>query len=214
MNALPQANTSPSVEKDSPSNVVEESMSPEAEETTNAPFAQKKTFLQELNPWSGINPGIEKDNNFFFLLIRPWTMVIYPAVIYSFLVFAFTLACAIGVLNTAASIFQSPPYNMTPGVQSLINIPLTLGIVLGSYCGGELTDRYLAWRVKKNNGIFEPEFRLVTLILPFLIVPAGVLMYFDIFIFLEADFLGTDLVSRIYPHGYCHLLETHVLDLV
>ena len=111
-------------------------------------------------------------------------MVVYPAVIYSFLVFAFTLACALGVLNTAAAVFQSPPYNMSPGVQSLINIPLTIGIVLGSYCGGELTDRYLEWRVKKNNGIFEPEFRLVTLVLPFFIVPAGVLMYFDVFIFL------------------------------
>ena len=104
-------------------------------------------------------------------------MVFYPAVIYSFLVFAFTLACALGVLNTAAAVFQSPPYNMSPGIHGLINIPLTLGIVIGSYCGGALTDRFLEWRLKKNNGIFEPETRLIPVILPFFIVPAGVLMY-------------------------------------
>lgn len=110
-------------------------------------------------------------------------MVIYPAVIYSFLVFAFTLACALGVLNTAAAVFQSPPYNMSPGVQGLINIPLTTGIAIGSYCGGGLTDRFLKWRLKKDDGIFEPETRLLPVVLPFFIVPAGVLMYIKSFLF-------------------------------
>lgn len=138
----------------------------------------KKSFLEELKPWSGINPGIEKNNFFFFLLIRPWTMIIYPGVIYAFLVFAFTLACGIGVITTAASIFQSPPYNMSPGIQGLgVFVPLTIGIMLGSYCGGGLTDRLLEWRSKKNNGIYDPETRLLTLVLPFFIVPAGILMY-------------------------------------
>jgi len=150
---------------------------PEVEELPASMFPPRKTFIQELNPWSGINPGIEKSTNFLFLFIRPWPMVVYPAVIYSFFVFSFNLACLLGVLNTAASVFQSPPYNMSAGVQSLIFVPEFFGVALGAYCGGGLTDRLVQWRTRKNNGVFEPEQRLLALILPLFLVPVGVLMY-------------------------------------
>jgi len=138
---------------------------------------QKKSYLQELNPWSGINPGIEKNLSFFQLFIRPWPLAVYPAVIYSFLVFSFNLACLLAINNTVAAVFQSPPYNMSPGVQSLIFISGFVGAAIGAFWGGALTDRFVQWRTIKNNGIFEPESRLVALILPFFVVPAGVLMY-------------------------------------
>jgi hypothetical protein len=32
----------------------------------------KKSFLQELKPWSGINPGGEKNTSILFLFLRPW----------------------------------------------------------------------------------------------------------------------------------------------
>ena len=136
----------------------------------------KKTFLQGLNPWSGINPGIEKNTSFIYLLIRPWPLVVYPAVIYSFLVFSLNLGCLLGVVSTSPSVFQSPPYNFSPGIQSLIYVPSIFGASLGALWGG-LTDRYIQWKIKKNNGIYEPEIRLAALVLPFFVVPTGVLMY-------------------------------------
>ena len=104
-------------------------------------------------------------------------MTVYPAVIFSFFVFSFNLGCLLAVLNTAASVFQSPPYNMSPGIQSLIFLPEFFGVAVGAYCGGALTDRFIEWLTRKNNGVFEPEQRLVALILPLFLVPAGVLMY-------------------------------------
>lgn len=136
----------------------------------------KKSFLQ-LNPWSGIDPGIDKNNSFLFLCVRPWPLVFYPAVIYSFLVFSFNLPCLLIIVNTASPAFQSPPYNMSPGVQSLISVPGVIGAAMGAFTGGALIDQFIKWRTKKNNGIFEPEARLVALIFPLFIVPAGVLMY-------------------------------------
>jgi hypothetical protein len=141
------------------------------------PIPPKKSFLQELKPWSTINPGIEKGTSIIYLFLRPWPLVAYPAVIYSFLVFSCNLACVVNVLNTAAVVFQSPPYNMSPGIQSLIYVaPLVTG-ALGSYCGGGLTDIIIQWRARKNNGIFEPEDRLLAVFIPLFIVPAGELMY-------------------------------------
>ena len=103
--------------------------------------------------------------------------MVYPAVIYSFLTFSFNLAGILAIGNTAAFVFQSPPYNMSPGIQSLIFVPGLIGCTLGTIWGGALTDRYTQWKTRKNNGIFEPEPRLVSLILPLLIVPGGILMF-------------------------------------
>ena len=65
---------------------------------------------------------------------------------------------------------------MNPGVQILIFLPEFFGVALGSYCGGGLTASLIEWQTRKNNGVFEPEQRLVALILPLLLVPTGVLM--------------------------------------
>jgi MFS family permease len=137
---------------------------------------RKKPYLQELIPWSSINPGIEKGTSFLFLFIRPWPLILYPAVMYSTLVFSFVLGCILIVVNTAAATFQSPPYNMSPGVQSLIFLAGVIGSVIGAFVCGAITDLVCKWRSKKNNGIFEPESRLVMLLFPLFVVPAGVLM--------------------------------------
>jgi hypothetical protein len=105
-------------------------------------------------------------------------LAVYPAAIYSFSAFSITLGSLIAVVNTAAVVFQNPPYNMSPGIQSIgIFIPSIIGCSFGAFWGGALTDRYVAYRTRKNNGIFEPEVRLVFMILPLFIVPIGVLMY-------------------------------------
>jgi hypothetical protein len=133
---------------------------------------RKHTFLEELKPWSGVTPGV----SYLHLLLRPWPMIVYPATIFSFLVYSSTLSWMICVLDTSSTVFQSPPYSMSAGINSLINVPANIGILVGAYCGGGLTDKFVEWRARKNNGVFEPETRLIALILPFFVVPAGVLM--------------------------------------
>jgi hypothetical protein len=133
----------------------------------------KKTFLQSLKPWSKVNP----EANILQLFLRPWPTIFYPAVFFSFITFSTTLAWFICALNTNASVFQAPPYLMAPGINGLINIPALIGIAIGSYCGGGLTDWLAERSARKNNGVYEPEARLVALTLPFFCVPIGLLMY-------------------------------------
>ena len=145
-----------------------------SESTTevNAPLP-KKTFLQELIPWSKINP----EASYIHLFVRPWPLIVYPAVIFGFLIFSTTLAWIVMVLNVNASIFQGRHYHMKPGINSLINVSAVIGIFIGSYVGGGLTDLIAARMAKRNKGVFEPEFRLIALIFPAVIVPVGLLMY-------------------------------------
>lgn len=133
----------------------------------------KKTWRQNMSLWS----GTPKDTNLLKLFIRPLPLIVYPAVILSFLGFAVSLAwvVAINVLNPF--VLQAPPYNWKPDINGLINIAGLIGNVLGAWLGGWVVDKYSDWRSKKNGGVFQPETRLHLLIIPALIVPAGCLAF-------------------------------------
>jgi hypothetical protein len=146
---------------------------PVTETTAEVAAARKIPYVQQLKPWSPINPH----DSYISLFLRPWPLVIYPAVIFSSLIFSTTLAWIVCVVNTNGVVFQGPLYKMSQGISSLINVPAIIGIMLGSYVGGALTDTIAKMWAKKNNGIFEPEFRLIALVFPFFIVPTGLLMY-------------------------------------
>src|SRR5271163_938892 len=136
-------------------------------ESLGGAYGAKKTFIQELKPWSPINPNA----NYFNLLFRPWPLIVYPAIFFSFISFSTTLAWIVCYADTAASVYQSPPYLMNVGVSTLYNIPGLIGAALGSFCGGGLTDFIVEKLSRKNNGVFEPEYRLVVLVIPFFLVP-------------------------------------------
>ena len=103
-------------------------------------------------------------------------MIVYPATVYSYLTFSAQLALYICIYATYASVFQLPPYSMNTGVSGLINIASSIGTFVGAYCGGGLTDTFIKYWARRNNGIFEPEMRLVAMIMPFFLVPVGLLM--------------------------------------
>ena len=137
----------------------------------------KKGFLQEIKPWSHIHP----DTSYLSFVIRPWPLLVYPAVLYSLFTSSVTLSWCICFVDTHASLFQSPPYNFTPAINSLVYISTTTGVVLGTYFGGSLTDKLAEWMARKNNGIFEPETRLIPLVFPLFITAVGLLMYVTLF---------------------------------
>ena len=91
----------------------------ESSEQPSSLSRPKKSCLQQLSPFSGINPGQTTNPSFLFLLIRAWPLTLYPAVIYAFLVFGFNLACILFVVSTATVIFQFPPYNFSPPVSKV-----------------------------------------------------------------------------------------------
>lgn len=146
------------------------------EAVTEEPISpSKKSYLQELNPL----PRIDRSKNYLLQLLKPIPIILYPATVFAFLTFASTLGFLVAAITTAGAVFQSPPYNMTPAISGLINVPSFIGNLIGSYCGGGFTDIIAQWQARRNNGVFEPEARLVALIIPFFLVPAGLLMYGD-----------------------------------
>ena len=133
----------------------------------------KKSWRQELTLWS----GVPKDTSLLKLFIRPLPLIVYPAVIVSFLGYAVSLSWVVAINILNPFVLQAPPYNWKPSINGLINITGLIGNVIGAWLGGWVVDKYSDWRSKKNGGIFEPETRLHLMIIPALIVPAGCLAF-------------------------------------
>lgn len=133
----------------------------------------KKSWMQEMSLWSGIAP----DTNLFKMFVRPLPMFVYPCVVYSFLGYAVSLVLTVAVNILNSFVLQAPPYNWSPMINGLINIPGFIGNLAGSYAGGWLVDRFCDWRTRRNHGVYEPENRLYLSILPLLITGAGCLVF-------------------------------------
>ena len=121
--------------------------------------------------------GTPANTNILKLFIRPFPLIVYPAVIFAFLGYAVSLAWVVAVNILNSFILEAPPFNWGTSIDGLINIPGILGNAVGSFAGGWCVDRFCDWRARKNGGVFQPETRLVLLVLPLLIVPAGCLLF-------------------------------------
>ncbi|KAF1940505.1 MFS general substrate transporter [Clathrospora elynae] len=132
----------------------------------------RKTWRMELSLWSGApNMNLAK------MFVRPFPMLLYPSVIYASLCYSISLVITVAVNILNPFVLQAPPYNWSPQINGLINIPGILGNLFGAWAGGNLMDRWCTYRTKKNGGIYEPESRLYMVIIPFMITIAGCIVF-------------------------------------
>jgi MFS family permease len=121
---------------------------------------QKETYLQQLR----IFRGRLNDESFWKNAWKPVPLIAYPAVLFSTVVYGsyFTWLLTISVLSV--SVFSAPPYALGPAQIGLTNLPLLVVGLIGSPLSGWLADAISKAMARRNNGIFEPEFRLVLMI--------------------------------------------------
>lgn len=104
--------------------------------------------------------GRVSSTSFWREVIRPFPLMVYPAVIFSSLIYGsfFTWFVVLTVLSVP--IYSSPPYNLNPAQIGLTNLPLLATGMLGSAISGWMVDKIARSMARKNGGIYEPEFRL------------------------------------------------------
>lgn len=107
----------------------------------------------------------------FFLLVS------FPNILYTGLMYAFSL-CWISVIGNIQAMFMPlPPYNMSPGALGLQSLGPFIGCVLGSIYSGFFSDWLIIKLSKRNKGYYEPEMRLHASHIGALAQPAGILMF-------------------------------------
>lgn len=106
----------------------------------------------------------------FYLLAYP--VVAFAAITYGFLLLALSMSSVITSLR-----FALPPYEMSPWNIGLVFLSPFIGMTVGSFFGGYISDWDILRRTEKNMGVYEPEMRL-RLIYPGLVaVTAGLLVF-------------------------------------
>lgn len=101
----------------------------------------------------------------------------FPGVLFVALVYGVLIALQDAISTTMSSRMAEPPYNFTPDLIGLMNLPQFIGVTIGSLVIGPLSDRFILRLARRNNGIFEPETRLWMLLPCIPLVLAGAVMF-------------------------------------
>ncbi|PGH06685.1 hypothetical protein AJ79_06469 [Helicocarpus griseus UAMH5409] len=135
--------------------------------------ATKRPYRKELKLFN----GRISDKSFWTLALKPLRMIMFPAVVFSTFVYGsyFTLLVIFSVLST--NVFTSPQYGLTPSQVGLTNLPLLGVTLIGSPISGAVADWFARFMARRNNGIYEPEFRLVLMIPATMLSTLGFLGY-------------------------------------
>jgi MFS family permease len=109
------------------------------------------------------------DDSFWKVLTRPLMMLIFPQVLFSFFAYGLTTSWLIVVGSVLAQIFTAPPYNFSISGVGLVAVSPLIGSIIGAFISGPIADWIVKFMSRRNNGIYEPEFRLVLIIITLII---------------------------------------------
>lgn len=117
-------------------------------------------FTQQLQPFHG---RLNSDE-WLKVAIRPLILLSYPAVAFSSLIYACSIGWLIVISESVALIYRGDYYKFNALSTGLIYIGPFVGGVLGTAVAGKVSDLMVKAMSRRNNGLYEPEFRLVMMI--------------------------------------------------
>ena len=117
-----------------------------------------KTYKQTLKPWN----GRLRHENWLNVAIRPFILFAYPSILWSTLVYSLSIGWLIVLSESVSTVFENKAtYNFTPLQAGLVYISPFVGGVLGTAVAGKVSDIIVRYMSRRNDGVYEPEFRLV-----------------------------------------------------
>ena len=94
----------------------------------------------------------------------PWQLLCFPIVQFASFVVGFSSTCYLMITFVQSEVFTPPPYKFSLQSVGFTNFASLAGAILGLLTAGPLSDWVSAKLTKRNNGVREPEMRLVTMI--------------------------------------------------
>ncbi|KKZ60428.1 hypothetical protein EMCG_00714 [[Emmonsia] crescens] len=96
------------------------------------------------------------------IMVRPFILFAYPAVLWSSMVYALSVGWLIVLSEAVAEIYRDKDsYNFSALGTGLVYISPFVGGILGTVVAGKVSDIVVRYMTRRNGGIYEPEFRLV-----------------------------------------------------
>ncbi|EGC41836.1 MFS transporter [Histoplasma capsulatum var. duboisii H88] len=135
--------------------------------------APKRTYSEELKIFN----GRISDKSFWALAAKPLPLITFPAVIFSTFIHGSFLTWLVVFAILSTNVFTGPQYGLTPSQIGLTNLPLLGVCLLGTPLSGAIADWLVCLMARRNNGIYEPEFRLLLMIPATIFSTAGFIGY-------------------------------------
>jgi hypothetical protein len=118
----------------------------------------KKSYLHSLR----LFPGKLNHDSWFKIALRPFILFAYPAVLWSALVYALSVGWLIVLSESVSVIYRNrDSYNFTSLQTGLVYMSPFVGSIFGTAVAGKVSDIIVRWMSRRNDGVYEPEFRLV-----------------------------------------------------
>jgi len=143
-------------------------------QSTGAGTSQKSR-KELLFPFS----GRKSDESFWKLLLRPFPLFAQPAILWACLNQGALIGWTVFIGIILAAIFLGPPLFWSEVETGYAYTGAFVGAILGFLVAGTLADWSAKYMTRRNNGIYEPEFRIV-LVLPQLVFGCAGLYGFGI----------------------------------
>ncbi|KAF2093558.1 MFS general substrate transporter [Rhizodiscina lignyota] len=128
--------------------------------STEGPPVPKMSYTRSLR----IYTGTYSRSPLWKIMARPFVMFFYPAVIWGFLIYGTTLTWIVVFSVVNGVIFVEPPYNFTVSQAGLTGLSAFVLTLIGEVISGPANDRICLSLAKRNHGVYEPEFRLVLML--------------------------------------------------
>jgi len=120
--------------------------------------APAKSFKETLTIYHG---RLNKDN-WFKVAARPFVLYAYPAVLWSAMVYALSVGWLIVLSESVSVIYKNrASYNFNSIQTGLVYVSPFVGGILGTVVAGKVSDFIVRFMAARNDGVYEPEFRLV-----------------------------------------------------
>lgn len=117
-----------------------------------------KKYRQTLEIWN----GRLRQDNWLKVAIRPLILFAYPSILWSTLLYSLSIGWLIVLSESVSTVFENKAtYNFTPLQTGLVYVSPFIGGVLGTAVAGKVSDVIVRYMSRRNDGVYEPEFRLV-----------------------------------------------------
>ncbi|THW55472.1 hypothetical protein D6D20_09455 [Aureobasidium pullulans] len=150
----------------------------------------KKTFVQNL----AILNGTFSNENLLQAFIAPFLVAVNLSVLWVLIVNSMFIVLYVVIALVIAQEFGPPPYLLSASSIGLLSLGPFVGGVVGAIFMALASDPFIKWCAGRNNGIFEPEYRLIPCIFG-LCTGAGLLGWG----FMVADYVSP--VATATMHG-------------
>ncbi|SCV99556.1 LAFE_0A05754g1_1 [Lachancea fermentati] len=120
--------------------------------------------------------GLGVKQYFHYLAIN-LRMFIFPPVWLSGLFWGIQDVFLSFYLTTEDTLFYDAPWNYSDYGVAIMNVPTLIGAVIGCIYAGVISDYFVLWVARRNNGVLEAEYRLYFSFATAIIGPAGLLMF-------------------------------------